>query len=309
MNCPSCSAKLDQDFGMVTCGSCKAVLMIDISGQIQMGSDQPPPVEEEVFENSFVSDENDLTESEPIIEEPNFDDHHSVQADGFADNDDFNNEESILDQGDEDAAFADDSEASFTEGDGDFEEVADNEFFESREEVVAEGAEEFEDSQFEEPQADSAEEIVEESSEVSAQFDDADEDEDSESFPMASEPDPNPVDISDFANSEESNLEDGELVYDVFVGRIDSKDQRDSLKYVLLDEKLKLNHHEFMKKIKNGEVVIPDLNPIKAKRIVEQLQFSDLDIKWKQKRVIIETVEPEIEEGPEEEDFAEDAEL
>ena len=53
-----------------------------------------------------------------------------------------------------------------------------------------------------------------------------------------------------------------------------------------------------MKKIKDGKVTIPNLNPIKAKRIVEQLQYYDVDIKWVQKRVVMETIEPEeIEEG------------
>ena len=121
-----------------------------------------------------------------------------------------------------------------------------------------------------------------------------DEDEESpEQFPMAAQADSAPVDVTEFANSEESSLEEGELMYDIFISRIDSKDLRDEVKFVLMDEKLKLNHGEYIKKIKGGKLTVPDLNPIKAKRVVEQLQYSDLDIKWKQKRVIIETVEPE----------------
>lgn len=115
--------------------------------------------------------------------------------------------------------------------------------------------------------------------------------------PMAVDPDNKPVDISDFANSEESNLEDGEYLYDVQLARIDSKDLRETLKSVLMDEKLKLNHHAYLKNIKDGKVTIPDLNPIKAKRIVEQLHYTDIDIRWVQKRVTMEEINQENAEG------------
>lgn len=106
---------------------------------------------------------------------------------------------------------------------------------------------------------------------------------------LSGEPDKKPVDISDFANSEESNLDNGEYLYDVQLSRIDSKDLRETLKSVLMDEKLKLNHGEFVKQIKDGRVTIPDLNPVKAKRIIEQLHYTDIDIRWVQKRVTMET--------------------
>lgn len=118
-----------------------------------------------------------------------------------------------------------------------------------------------------------------------------DEDGNTQDFAMPTEPDPTPVDVTEFANSEASNLDEGELVYDVVVSRLDSKDLRENFKYVLMDEKLKLNHHEYLKKIKHGKVVIPDLNPVKAKRIVEQLQFYDVDIRWVQKRVVMEELQ------------------
>ena len=55
----------------------------------------------------------------------------------------------------------------------------------------------------------------------------------------------------------------------------------------------------FLKKIRDGKVTIPNLNPIKAKRIVEQLQYYDIEVKWTQKRVVMDVVDPEMNEDVE----------
>ena len=94
MNCPSCNAKLDQDFGMVTCQSCKAVLMIDISGKIQTATDVPHP---------FDGDESSDFEDESVIEEP--------QEDNFNEG---------FDESDELVASGVDEENSIEEPEGDF---------------------------------------------------------------------------------------------------------------------------------------------------------------------------------------------
>lgn len=124
----------------------------------------------------------------------------------------------------------------------------------------------------------------------------------SQEFEMAASPDTEPVDITEFANSESSNLDGGEYLYDLSVGRLDSRELREEFKYILMDEKLKLNFHEYMRKIHNGEVVISNLNPIKAKRIVEQLQYLDVSIKWEQKPVVMQEAFAESDE----EDLAEE---
>lgn len=274
LKCPSCDATLDQDFGMVTCSSCKAVLMIDISGQVQMASDTPPePVESftdpEDFEEEEPSpiEDHDFAEDELTdpIEEPADQDYQQDEQEFFA---------SSTDEADDIESF----EEPVEEPTDDF----DNDFFEEAEP---------EESQFEEPDTPMEAAPVDESEDEPLA-----EQEPVETFPMASEPDPMPVDVTEFSNSEDSGLDGGELVYDLTIAGIDSKELREDVKYCLMDEKLKLNHHEFLREIKSGSLLIPDLNPIKAKRIVEQLQFSDLDIKWRQKRVTIEVVEPEVED-------------
>ena len=101
-------------------------------------------------------------------------------------------------------------------------------------------------------------------------------------------PDNQPVDITDFANSEESLLEEGQYLYDLTIDRIDSKELRETVKYVLGDDKLKLDLNEVMSHLKNGCLLVQDLHPLKAKRIIEQLQYFDFDISWKQRLVVLE---------------------
>ncbi len=235
--------------------------MIDISGQVQTSTDIPVEQEEE----NFFSDEFEDSHTEPP--QDFLEDNESITEEYIEE------ETSIDDKTPVNPNWVDDEDATF------FEEQ------EVQEPVEMSSPEE------EEPLEEEFDETTQDVPEMVAA---SDEEEELETFPMPETPDPTPVDITNFANSEKSNLEEGELLYDVTVARIDSKDLREAFKYVLLDEKLKLNHHEYLKKIKDGKVTIPDLNPIKAKRIVEQLQYTDLDIKWRQKRVIMEVVEPEM---------------
>lgn len=39
LNCPRCGHPIEQDFGMITCAGCMAVLFVDMDGQIQVSSE------------------------------------------------------------------------------------------------------------------------------------------------------------------------------------------------------------------------------------------------------------------------------
>ena len=275
LNCPSCDQLLNQDFGMVTCQNCGEVLMIDFSGNIQMGlenSDEAiAPDEQEVQFDEVTRDSGFVDEMEAWNHQdtnPNF-------------------------QAKESAEEVVEPEPGVETG---FEEYEEDHF--SREsEVAAPLQEESEIVPDEIPGENdfTGESLIPESELVPA-GDSLGEAE----FVMPSEPDDEPVDITEFANSEDSSLEEGEFLYDLTVGRLDSKELREALKYTLMDEKLQLNHLHYFKNIKNGRVLIPNLNPIKAKRIVEQMQFLDVDLIWVQKRVVLmepdETTDGEFEE-------------
>ena len=85
--------------------------------------------------------------------------------------------------------------------------------------------------------------------------------ENAENLSSASRPNSNPLDVTEFANSELSNMDDGEYLYDLTISHMDSKDLREAFKEILMDKKLKINHNDFLKKIKNGQVCIPKSQP------------------------------------------------
>jgi len=298
--------------------------MVDPSGDVRVGT-EAPIVDDYTAPSEEVVTEPDNFEPLQTLE-PDYQDETNVQTqvetqmethvqtseyvDSEEDSGEFDPIESDFDQvmGEEiqeDDDFPEDSEEPM---DADFSE-------ESSEE--SDVLEESDDEPISEYTDEPSEPVMEFSSQASNEnlqekdfLEDDGEEENGDAFAMASEPDPNPVDITGYANSEESNLEGGEYLYTVTVSRLDSKSLKEALKYVLIDEKLQLNHHEYMKNIKDGTVTIENLNPIKAKRIVEQLQYCDLDIKWVQKRVVMEVVEPtEMDDEDNMDEVSEDANL
>lgn len=276
INCPSCEKEVNEDFGMVTCPYCKAVFMIDYGGKIQYGTEESP-VEETNVSDSFREDEEEIVEEtssgseflypNPIEDEP-VDDEETTANDV----EDFLQEDEFTPTETEDDDEIESSDEDFI---SDFQSDLEDEG-----EVEEEVQEDIEEEAEEEPVDDL---VDDETPEEDNDFFEA-----TEVSEKALAPNNEPVDITEFANSEESLLEGGEFLYTLTISRIDSKDLRDDLKYVLMDEKLKLNYHEHLKNIVDGCVSIPDLHPIKAKRIVEQLQFFDLEVRWEQKRVIME---------------------
>ena len=79
--CPQCGTSLDQDFGVVSCSQCHAVLVIDLDGQIEIQQqdeqqeDQPqeePHLELNPLEANEVSEFREIIEEPEIVEEPAF---------------------------------------------------------------------------------------------------------------------------------------------------------------------------------------------------------------------------------------------
>ena len=262
--CPACQSTLEHDFGMITCGNCKAVLMVEIGGEVRVGSESPLPVDENTFSDGQVATSVD----DDITEPPEENDASITEPNNFESIRTLDNK---LEDGDEDTQFPNDgglhSSSGFDPIKDDFDNVMEADSSDINEEAVGEvsvvsedflddGEDGVEDEEEEEgflPMEPSfvEEEILEAEESISSSDENESnvyEDEVVETFPMASEPDPNPVDITSYANSETSNLEDGEILYDIKVSRLDSKDLKDALKYVLIDEKLKLNYHEFFEK-------------------------------------------------------------
>lgn len=293
LRCPTCDNTLDQDFGMVTCTECKAVLMIDISGEVQVGVESPQSFED--HEDDFEEVTQNTSSYDPM-EDDLRDEMSRFSVDSFEEADDIESVEDL----DKTSEFTASSDSIYDSDPDSFDSFENNDFEENFEDTntLHDSTEETAPALISALAPSVEEEFPEDLEDASEapERSHADNDEEEpplETFEMAEKPDTEPLDITDFANSEASNLEDGELLYDLYLSRLDSKDLRDAFKFVLLDEKLKLNHHEYLKNIRNGRVTISNLNPIKAKRIVEQLQYTAIDISWKQKRVTVEVVEAE----------------
>ena len=331
VNCPSCGTAVDQDFGMVTCGSCKAVFMINYAGDIAYGqqvheeSPSPSTGKSElsvVSNNPEIGNEDLAFAGDDEVAGEEFDQELSVHdiPDPLAESEDsalFDSQfDSSLDA-EENSPFSDLDEdlIEYTHHEPDpvdealdegedlspgllenlqvpEEEVAtfDENFTETENSHdLLEESESIEESSYPEtpdlsdtpPPMEDAEELQEQ------EYEEEFEEEHLPVAAMATEPDSSPVDITDFADSDESSLEDGEYLYDLRIERIDSKELKDAVYYTLADEKLGLVHDQLVRRIRNGILVIPDLHPLKAKKIVEQLQYCDIDILWEQRAVIM----------------------
>lgn len=72
--CPKCSTDLRDDYGMVTCPSCGAIVFVDMDGAAHVATDQPtfeaPPVAEADFGSADIFAPPPLLESEPMAIEP-----------------------------------------------------------------------------------------------------------------------------------------------------------------------------------------------------------------------------------------------
>lgn len=86
--------------------------------------------------------------------------------------------------------------------------------------------------------------------------------------------------IESFANSEVSNL--GALSYSVIISGIDTKELRQELQSVLSEPKYMLDWRPLMESIREGEIVIRNLNPVKTSRLVMQLSYLSLQVSWRQ---------------------------
>lgn len=293
--CPSCNAQLDQDFGMVTCKKCQAVLLIDFSGQVKIGSEQIET--EDVFETQSSQNKDSFDNKETSQVWDRLEDPLDVEGEGafaseFSGSESFVENSMVEQESWEDPSPWESSSSDETSESVAFESenVTDEDLITSEDGVSISGFESGSDESIEEgesaPQIQNDEPMEWAESVASS------------GLPTA--PDSEPLDVTSFANSEESNLKEGEYLYDLSVSGVDSKDLKEILRLTLADPKLKLSPLNLMKQIKSGRLLIPSLNPVKAKRIIEQLQYHDFMVTWRQRHVAIVSAVEEVEAGDDE---------
>lgn len=92
--------------------------------------------------------------------------------------------------------------------------------------------------------------------------------------------------IADFGNSPESAADEGLLHYDIHIGGIDSKEQRDFLKMVMEDKKFNWNASDLLKGISQGILIIKNVNAVKASVLIRNLKGQHFAITWKQHAIM-----------------------
>lgn len=96
-----------------------------------------------------------------------------------------------------------------------------------------------------------------------------------------------PLDITPFANDTQA-YRGGGLTYELLIEGIDDQHLREQVSSVLAQPRLKLSYEDLISQMDQGRIRLLKLSPLKAKRIVEQLQFFDLRLSWVQRPVIME---------------------
>jgi hypothetical protein len=253
VSCPICGAAINADFGMVTCKACDSVFMIEIDGTVTL------PAAEENQQADFTPAE-ELPEEPPVEEAP--------AADfGFTPEEPAAEPTEYILPADE-GSFETAGEAAV---EGDAIEMP----FDTSEAEPVEGA----------PVAEPVE--GEESAGYSEDFL---QDLDGGSTPPP--PDPNdPLGVSQFDGAEASTMADGPFYYDVRISGIDTASLKEQVMDALSDKRLGWSPDEIKKKIRMGQLLLEDLNPVRAVLVVTKLQTLDVDVEWDQKPF---TAEPEI---------------
>lgn len=92
-----------------------------------------------------------------------------------------------------------------------------------------------------------------------------------------------PLDIQRFDESAASQMDDGEYVYEVIITGIDSADLKKEIIMALSEKRFSLIVSELQNEIQKGELIVRNLNPVRAMLIVLRLQSLDVIVEWRQK--------------------------
>ncbi len=88
--------------------------------------------------------------------------------------------------------------------------------------------------------------------------------------------------ISDFGNSDVASP----MLFSVRIEGLDTRESIQNLFEALSDKKFNFVSEDLIKKIKNGELQIDDLNPVAAHVLAKRIQFLDLQATWSFKNAI-----------------------
>ncbi len=90
------------------------------------------------------------------------------------------------------------------------------------------------------------------------------------------------ADIAEYGNSPESQAREGLLRFNICLTNIDTSDVRKSVREVLEDPRFLFDVEAILHSIRDGEVKISDVTPVKAAVLIQRLRGLPVGITWEQ---------------------------
>ncbi len=90
------------------------------------------------------------------------------------------------------------------------------------------------------------------------------------------------LDINEYGNSEVSVGLEGVMWFNIYIGGIDSGDILEAIRESLLDPQFMWDIGEIMGGVRNGELELLKVSPVKASIVVNRLKSMPIQIRWEQ---------------------------
>lgn len=302
ISCPQCGKQVKGDFGMISCPSCRAVFFVDMDGQVnaykEEPQEEPPPGG---FEPAAIPDEPNVVVPQNSIA-PQVDLPPVAVPNVVAES----SETSLPVQSDSVgiAEFSDiaETEEQSSEQDSSLDVLPMESFSPDKEEELVQEEENSSSEMSLQP---------DEVQDISSSFDFSDLGTNASELPneqisenvisstekQNSSQNPNDVfsEITDFANSENSQAKNGVLQFSITIQGIDSAELRKSVLDMLDDRRFLWNVQEIEDSIKDGKIELKNLSPVKASLVVNRLKGLSVDITWEQSLVTEVDVNEQVE--------------
>jgi len=93
-------------------------------------------------------------------------------------------------------------------------------------------------------------------------------------------------DVLEYGNQVQPSQDFGALVYDVHIGGIDTVEVRKELSQCLQDKRLGIDVQRLLAQIKEGEMILEKLNPVKASVLLNRLRHFPFKISWSSRQLV-----------------------
>jgi hypothetical protein len=100
--------------------------------------------------------------------------------------------------------------------------------------------------------------------------------------PVEESPPQESMNLSDYANSEFSQVKDGAFFYNVSISDIDSKEIREFLREAINDTRFGWDVQGIMAQVKHGELLLKNMSPVKASILINRIKRLPVKIRWEQ---------------------------